>query len=146
MAEYIGEGLRAWDNNGVAPGAAAPLTVNIAKSAHGVIPGDDRANLMRLWITISVVGLDAINVQVFPARRNTTTTVNFAALPVINSVAGGVVNMGQGTFTLAFAAPFVGTAMIEIPISPGIPYEVGLSRTGGGAGTLAIAVADLLAV
>ena len=145
MAEHIGGNIRAWDDNAATPAPAA-LTVNLVKHPGGVMPADDRVNMMRIWVTISGTALNAINLALYPGRRGTTTTANFAAQPVINSVAGGVVALGQGTYTLTFAAPFAGTAMFEVPVSPGIPYQVALSRTGGGVGSLAIAVADYLAV
>jgi len=144
MSNILQTKIRAWDDNGAAPGARL-LTVAAVVSLNGVMPGLRTANMLRLFATISGTAIDELRIRLHGAPSG-AVVASAVSVPVVNTVVGGIGYFQPGILALVYGAPFVGLCSWEIPITPGQPLMVWAYRVGGAADSAAIIQAELCEV
>jgi len=129
-------------SDGATPPAAKALTTSLVASAGDPLPAEDKARLLRLWITASGTVATTLSVALIPAKRPTETFTNMEAVTNLDSVSGGDAAYSTGLFTVL--CPTGKTTPLDIPIVPGYAYQVQMKRTGGNVTTAALVTADYI--
>ena len=134
-------GIIAWAD---ATGSAKALTTSPVDSDYGVIPVEDRANLLRLWVTLSGTAVDGVDIQLTPAKRGQIDTSGIEPIRNLDSVSSGVATFSEATYRLDFSsgAKTGVTVPVDIPVVPGYAYMVSAARIGGDATSSALITAD----
>jgi len=143
MAQLLMRGLRAWDSGAAAP-APRRLPTAFGQPVTGPLPAHPRANTLRLWAVLSVVGVTELHVRLLPFRPGTAVNPSSIGEPVVASSVAGVHEHRASEHRLRFGAATTGLVSLDLPLDPGTSYEVWVRREGGDATSAAIISADLL--